>query len=259
MDDRYSKGLRELIHSLLQRNPDDRPGIENVMAMPIMVNPLMNLCTDIGRLPCSRSGSVTTSPHGGHTFVPSLFHLLLPPPSFLFLPPSYLHPPSLLPSPSLPFSFLPPSLSPPFPRSAQEPSGPGAVGRSKHPPSCGTRMGSLGQYRQRSFFEDDYDTSKQEVRGQEGGREGGREGVVLHHVSTLQSLLFCLQTRVKVVYKPRVYYWGGGVSVPTTLPLLPDSQMVDVSAGRMQWAGVTENGKLVFWEVRCMCVGVRSE
>ena len=55
MDDRYSKGLRELIHSLLQRNPDDRPGIENVMAMPIMVNPLMNLCTDIGRLPCSRS------------------------------------------------------------------------------------------------------------------------------------------------------------------------------------------------------------
>lgn len=56
MDKRYSKGLQELIHSLLQRNPDDRPGIENIMAMPIMVNPLMNLCTDIGRLPCSRSG-----------------------------------------------------------------------------------------------------------------------------------------------------------------------------------------------------------
>ena len=46
------------------------------------------------------------------------------------------------------------------------------------------------------------------------------------------------------------------MSVPTTLPLLPDSQMVDVSAGRMQWAGVTENGKLVFWEVRCVCVCV---
>ena len=44
--------------------------------------------------------------------------------------------------------------------------------------------------------------------------------------------------------------------MPTTLPLLPDSQMVDVSAGRMQWAGVTENGKLVFWEVRCVCVCV---
>ena len=83
-------------------------------------------------------------------------------------------------------------------------------------------------------------------------------GEVLRHVSTLQSLSFCLQTRVKVVYKAQVYYWGGGVSVPTTLPLLPDSQMVDVSAGRMQWAGVTENGKLVFWEVRCMCVHVRS-
>ena len=80
---------------------------------------------------------------------------------------------------------------------------------------------------------------------------------MLRHVSTLQSPSLRLQTRVKVVYKPRVYYWGGGVSVPTTLPLLPDSQMVDVSAGRMQWAGVTENGKLVFWEVRCRCVRVR--
>ena len=79
---------------------------------------------------------------------------------------------------------------------------------------------------------------------------------MVRHVLTLQFLSFCLQTRVKVVYKPRVYYWGGGVSVPTTLPLLPDSQMVDVSAGRMQWAGVTENGKLVFWEVRCVCVCV---
>lgn len=177
MDERYSKGLRELIHSLLQRNPDDRPGIENIMAMPIMVNPLMNLCTDIGRLPCSRSGSVNTSPCGGHTFVPSAFHHLLLLHPLPHLPLS----PSLLPSslfPRFPFSFLLPvslclppsfsplspfSLSPPFFRSVQEPSGLGAIGRSKHPPSCGTRMGSLGQFRQRSFFEDDYDTSKQEV------------------------------------------------------------------------------------------------
>ena len=124
---------------------------------------------------------MNTSPCGGHTFVPSAFHhlLLLHPlphlPLSLSLLPSSLFPRSpfssllpislcLLPSFSPPLPFLPlSSPSPPFFRSVQEPSGPGAIGRSKHPPSCGTRMGSLGQFRQRSFFEDDYDTSKQEV------------------------------------------------------------------------------------------------
>ena len=54
MDSRYSRGLKELIYSLLQRNPDDRPDVYLAMANPFLVNALMNLCTDIGRLPCTR-------------------------------------------------------------------------------------------------------------------------------------------------------------------------------------------------------------
>ena len=58
LESRYSRGLRDLIYSLLQRNPDDRPDVYLVMANPFVVNALMNLCTDIGRLPCSRCVSV---------------------------------------------------------------------------------------------------------------------------------------------------------------------------------------------------------
>ena len=50
----YSRGLKDLIYSLLQRNPDDRPDVHLAMANPFVVNPLMNLSTDIGRLPCTR-------------------------------------------------------------------------------------------------------------------------------------------------------------------------------------------------------------
>ena len=54
LEPRYSRGLKELIYSLLQRNPDDRPDVHLAMANPFVVNALMNLCTDIGRLPCTR-------------------------------------------------------------------------------------------------------------------------------------------------------------------------------------------------------------
>lgn len=52
-----------------------------------------------------------------------------------------------------------------------------------------------------------------------------------------------------MVSKPQVYNWGDGLPVPTILPSLPDSQIVGVGAGRMQRAGITEDGKLVFWQV----------
>ena len=57
IDPRYDKGLWALIVSLLQLKPAERPGIASVMAAPILVNTLINLCTDIGRLPCTRWGS----------------------------------------------------------------------------------------------------------------------------------------------------------------------------------------------------------
>ena len=50
----FSQGLRDIISSMLKRNPEERPNIENIMATPIMVNVLVNLGTDVGRLPCTR-------------------------------------------------------------------------------------------------------------------------------------------------------------------------------------------------------------
>ena len=65
LESRYSRGQKELIYSLLQRNPDDRPDVHLVMANPFVVNALMNLCTDIGRLPCTRSVYVEIERRGG--------------------------------------------------------------------------------------------------------------------------------------------------------------------------------------------------
>ena len=47
------QGLCELQKNMLQLNPDLRPGIEDIMAEPLVINALINLYTDIGRLPCS--------------------------------------------------------------------------------------------------------------------------------------------------------------------------------------------------------------
>ena len=61
-----------------------------------------------------------------------------------------------------------------------------------------------------------------------------------------------IQTREKGAPKPAVYLWGGGSPVPTklTVPLaLTDSPIVGVDCGRGQRAGVTKDGKLIFWEV----------
>ena len=44
----FSQGLRGIISSMLKRNPEERPNIENIMATPIMVNVLVNLGTDVG-------------------------------------------------------------------------------------------------------------------------------------------------------------------------------------------------------------------
>ena len=47
------QGLQQLLKSMLQLNPDDRPSIEDIMAEPFVINALINLYTDIGRLPCT--------------------------------------------------------------------------------------------------------------------------------------------------------------------------------------------------------------
>ncbi|XP_074119813.1 serine/threonine-protein kinase Nek8 isoform X1 [Sminthopsis crassicaudata] len=51
-----------------------------------------------------------------------------------------------------------------------------------------------------------------------------------------------------------VYTWGGGLSAPTRLPML-NTEVVQVSAGRTQKAGVTRSGRLIMWEAPPMGVG----
>jgi len=55
IDPSYSTALIDLIYHTLQRNPDDRPNVVQILATPVVVNAHLNLSTDVGRLPCSKS------------------------------------------------------------------------------------------------------------------------------------------------------------------------------------------------------------
>ncbi|NXP91562.1 NEK8 kinase, partial [Passerina amoena] len=44
-----------------------------------------------------------------------------------------------------------------------------------------------------------------------------------------------------------IYTWGGGITTPLRLPML-NTEVVQVSAGRTQKAGVTKSGRLILWE-----------
>ncbi|XP_063002477.1 serine/threonine-protein kinase Nek8 [Elgaria multicarinata webbii] len=44
-----------------------------------------------------------------------------------------------------------------------------------------------------------------------------------------------------------IYTWGGGITLPLRLPML-NTEVVQVSTGRTQKAGVTRSGRLIMWE-----------
>lgn len=48
----YSEDLRGLILSMLHLDPSRRPELNEIMALPIIVNALMNARITIGRIPC---------------------------------------------------------------------------------------------------------------------------------------------------------------------------------------------------------------
>ncbi|KAK7468188.1 hypothetical protein BaRGS_00036601 [Batillaria attramentaria] len=144
ISDQYSEELRSLILSMLHLDPARRPHINQIMACPIVINALMNLHTETGKVACVR-----------------------------------IH---------RPLSSMP--------------------GSSR---------------------------SRTSARGLGSARDG-------------------------LSGKPRalssVLAWGGGLSLPTRLPLpSPDTQVVQVAAGRTQRAAVTKHGRLFVWEP----VGVGSE
>nr|XP_033778339.1 LOW QUALITY PROTEIN: serine/threonine-protein kinase Nek8 [Geotrypetes seraphini] len=54
-----------------------------------------------------------------------------------------------------------------------------------------------------------------------------------------------------------VYTWGGGITSPLRLPML-NTEVVQVSAGRTQKAGVTKSGRLIVWEASPVGAGFPS-
>ncbi|XP_029469049.1 serine/threonine-protein kinase Nek8 isoform X2 [Rhinatrema bivittatum] len=54
-----------------------------------------------------------------------------------------------------------------------------------------------------------------------------------------------------------VYTWGSGITSPLRLPML-NTEVVQVSAGRTQKAGVTKSGRLIMWEAPPVGAGFTS-
>ncbi|GAA6225778.1 serine/threonine-protein kinase Nek8 isoform X2 [Lates japonicus] len=68
ISDRYSPELRQLILNMLNLDPSKRPQLNEIMALPICIRPLLNLYTDIGNVKMRRIekplSTVQTCPQG---------------------------------------------------------------------------------------------------------------------------------------------------------------------------------------------------
>uniref|UniRef100_A0A6J0UG79 non-specific serine/threonine protein kinase n=1 Tax=Pogona vitticeps TaxID=103695 RepID=A0A6J0UG79_9SAUR len=76
------------------------------------------------------------------------------------------------------------------------------------------------------------------THGRAGGRPGGSRARGSHASSARPGLPPAPSS---------VYTWGGGITVPLPLPML-NAEVVQVSTGRTQKAGVTKSGRLIMWE-----------
>ncbi|XP_052774404.1 serine/threonine-protein kinase Nek8-like isoform X1 [Mya arenaria] len=54
ISEHYSNELRSLILSMLHLDPSKRPDINQIMAQPIIINSIINIHTDLGKVPCAR-------------------------------------------------------------------------------------------------------------------------------------------------------------------------------------------------------------
>ncbi|MBN3325201.1 NEK8 kinase, partial [Atractosteus spatula] len=67
ISDRYSPELRQLILNMLNLDPSKRPQLNEIMAQPICIRPLLNLHTDIGNVRMRRiEKPLSTVPAGAH-------------------------------------------------------------------------------------------------------------------------------------------------------------------------------------------------
>jgi len=49
--------------------------------------------------------------------------------------------------------------------------------------------------------------------------------------------------------RPEVFLWGGGITVPLSMPLPAEDEVVQIATGRNQQVAITKEGKLIVWEV----------
>ena len=54
ISDRYSPELRGLVLNMLNLDPSKRPQLNEIMALPVCIRPLLNLYTDIGNVKMRR-------------------------------------------------------------------------------------------------------------------------------------------------------------------------------------------------------------
>ncbi|XP_060902883.1 serine/threonine-protein kinase Nek8 isoform X1 [Labrus mixtus] len=66
ISDRYSPELRQLILNMLNLDPSKRPQLNEIMALPICIRPLLNLYTDIGNVKMRRIEKPLSTVHTGH-------------------------------------------------------------------------------------------------------------------------------------------------------------------------------------------------
>ncbi|XP_058490831.1 serine/threonine-protein kinase Nek8 isoform X2 [Solea solea] len=66
ISDRYSTELRQLILNMLNLDPSKRPQLNEIMALPVCIRPLLNLYTDIGNVKMRRIEKPLSTMHSCH-------------------------------------------------------------------------------------------------------------------------------------------------------------------------------------------------
>ena len=52
MPEHYSEELKDLVKNIIVVDPAKRPNVASILAAPVLINALLDLDTDVGRIPC---------------------------------------------------------------------------------------------------------------------------------------------------------------------------------------------------------------
>ena len=53
MPEHYSEEIKDLVKGILQTDPVKRYDVNQILSQPVLINALLDLETDIGRIPCN--------------------------------------------------------------------------------------------------------------------------------------------------------------------------------------------------------------